>query len=175
MNMNTKSNKLIVNIFSVAIPLTVALLIGIRTKIDLGVWTKALPHIIAALNATTAIVLLAGLYFIKQNKINLHRKAMLTAVSLGAIFLIFYVTYHISNPSTSFGGDGFIKIMYRTLLISHIVLSIGVVRLVLLALYHAIEKDFINHKKIVKWAYPIWLYVSVTGVIVYIMISPYYL
>lgn len=172
--MNTQKNKIIVNVFSIAIPVAVALLIGIRTKIDLGLWTKSLPHFIGAINATTSLVLLAGLFFIKQNKIDLHRKAMYTAVGLGAMFLLCYVTYHISNPSTSFGGDGFVKYIYLFLLISHIILSVGVVRLVLLALYHAINQDFTNHVKIVKWAYPIWLYVSITGVIVYLMISPYY-
>ncbi len=174
MSTNIKKNKIIVDIFSIAIPLVVALLIGIRTKIDLGLWTKSLPVLIASINATTALVLLAGLFFIKQSNIEIHRKSMLTAVGLGALFLVCYVTYHISNPSTSYGGTGGIRVLYYFLLISHILLSIGVVRLVLLALHYAIIADFKNHVKIVKWAYPIWLYVSVTGVVIYAMIQPYY-
>lgn len=174
MNTNTKKNKLIVDIFSIAIPLAVALLIGIRTKIDLGAWTKTLPTVVACINAATAMLLVMALIFIKKNKIILHRKTMLLAISLGAMFLVCYVTYHISNPSTAYGGTGFMKIIYYFLLISHIILSIGVVRLVLLALYYALEADFAKHVKIVKWAYPIWLYVSVTGVIIFILISPFY-
>jgi putative membrane protein len=88
--------------------------------------------------------------------------------------LILYILYHVANESTRFGGEGLIKVIYLFLLASHIVLSIGVVRLVLMALYHALAGDIAAHKKTVKWAYPIWLYVSVSGVIVYLMISPYY-
>lgn len=172
---NQKSNnKLIINVLSIAIPLVVALLLGIRTKIDLGSWTKILPHAIGIINTLTSLVLVAGLLCIKQKNIVLHRYSMLTAVVLGTLFLVCYVTYHISNPSTEFGGEGIIKPIYYTLLISHIVLSIVVVRLVLLALHYALISDFHNHVKITKFAYPIWLYVSTTGVIVYLMISPYY-
>lgn len=174
MNTKQKNNRLIINILSIAIPLVVALLLGIRTKIDLGTWTKSLPHAIGVINTLTSLVLVAGLIFVKQKKIDLHRLAMLAAVGLGAAFLVCYVTYHISNPSTEFGGQGIIRPIYYFLLITHIVLSIGVVRLVLLALHYALISDFNNHVKIVKFAYPIWLYVSTTGVIVYLLISPYY-
>lgn len=174
MTNSKNNNRLIINILSIAIPVVVALLLGIRTKIDLGSWTKILPHAIGIINSLTSLVLVAGLIFIKQKKIELHRFAMLIAVALGTLFLVCYVTYHISNPSTEFDGTGIIRPIYYFLLITHIVLSIGVVRLVLLALHYAIISDFHNHKRIVKFAYPIWLYVSTTGVIVYLLISPYY-
>ena len=169
-----KSYQKLVNALSIAVPLAVAVLIGIRQKIDLGVWTKMLPHLIGIINSMTALFLLAGLVFIRQKNIRLHRASMLAAFTLGAIFLVSYVLYHISNPSTSYGGAGFLRYVYYFLLVSHIGLSVVVVRFVLLALYYALSNQIARHKKTVRWAYPIWLYVSVTGVIVYLMISPYY-
>jgi putative membrane protein len=168
------NKKQIINILSITIPVVVALLLGIPYKIDLGSWTKALPHAIGLINSLTSICLIAGLYFIKNKEIAKHEKMMLTSFGLGALFLVLYVTYHISNPSTPYGGEGVFRYVYYFLLISHILTSIGVVRIVLLALYYAFEKDFQNHRRITKVAFPIWLYVSVTGVIVYLMISPYY-
>jgi len=167
-------NKKTINFLSIAIPVAVALLIGIRTKFDLGSWTKILPHVIGFINSLTAMALLLGLYFIKKKDINAHRKTMYVAFTLGSVFLVTYILYHISNPSTSYGGVGFVKYIYYSLLISHIGLSILVVRYVLLALYFALSNQIIEHKKIVKIAYPVWLYVSVTGVVVYLMIRPYY-
>lgn len=167
------SDKLI-NIISIAIPVAVALLIGIRTKVDLGAWTKTLPHVIGAINGLTSLALIAGFYFVKQRNVPAHRIAMLVAFVLGAVFLVTYILYHVSNPSTPYGGTGWTRPVYYFLLITHILFSIGVVRLVLLALHYAINNRIAEHKKVVKWAFPIWLYVSVTGVVVYLMISPYY-
>lgn len=169
-----KSYQKLITILSIAIPVAVAVLLGIRQRIDLGLWTKALPHINGVINSITSIALIIGLIAIKQKNISLHRIVMLIAFVLGSVFLVSYVVYHISNASTAFGGDGWVRSVYFFLLISHIVLSIVVVRFVLLAVYYALSNQIDRHKKIVKWAYPIWLYVSVTGVIVYLMISPYY-
>ncbi len=172
----TKSpkNNLIINVISIAIPLAVAGLLSLPTKLPLGDWTKILPHFIGVVNTTTAITLIIGLLAIKNKNIGAHRKAMGAAVLQGALFLVLYILYHVANESTKFGGEGLIKGVYLFLLASHIFLSIGVVRLVLMALYHALTGDIEAHKKTVKWAYPIWLYVSVSGVIVYLLISPYY-
>ena len=170
---NTKNEKL-VNVLSIAIPVAVAILIGIRTKIDLGAWTKVLPHVIGLLNTTTSITLIAGFIFIKNKNIIMHRRMMSLSFIQGSLFLVLYILYHVSNASTSYGGDGILKSIYYVLLISHISLSIGVVWFVLRAVYYALSGQIIEHKKIVKWTFPLWLYVSVTGVIVYLMISPYY-
>ncbi len=167
-------NKKIVNVLSIAIPLAVALLIGIRQKLPLGEWTSVLPHVIGLINTLTTITLIAALVAIKGRKFVLHQNLMLVAVGLGAAFLILYILYHISNPSTPYGGVGAIRYVYYSLLVSHVVLSIGVVRFVLLALYYSLNRQFENHRKIVKIAFPVWLYVSFTGVVVYLMISPYY-
>lgn len=170
----SSANDKLINSLSIAIPIAVAILIGIQTRIPLGDWTKVLPHVIGVLNSTTAISLIIGFIAIKNKHIELHRKSMGAAFAQGAVFLVLYILYHISNPSTPFGGQGIIRPIYYFLLISHILLSIGVVRLVLLAIYHALTGEIERHKKIVKWAFPIWLYVSISGVLVYLLISPYY-
>jgi putative membrane protein len=153
----------------------VALLLGIRQKIDLGDWTTALPHVNGIINTATSLMLILGFYFVKQGNLSAHKIAMTIAFGLGSLFLVSYVLYHISNESTSFGGEGWIRPVYYFLLISHIVLSVVVVWFVLKAVYYAFSGQIELHKKVVKWAFPIWLYVSITGVIVYLLISPYYL
>ncbi len=164
----------VANILSVVIPLVVAILLGVRTKVDLGTWTKMLPHAIGAINTLTSILLVLGLVAQKLGKIGLHRLAMTTAFSLGAIFLVCYVTYHLSNPSTKFGGSGVLRGLYYVLLLSHIGLSLIVLPLVLRAFLFALTNQISRHRRVAKYAYPIWLYVSTTGVIVYLLISPYY-
>ncbi|GAA4468566.1 DUF420 domain-containing protein [Nibrella saemangeumensis] len=173
-NKQKKANQLI-NILAAVIPITVAVLLGVRQKVDLGNWTTYLPHINGIINSLTAILLIAGLYFIRQKNVSAHRLAMLSAFTLGSVFLITYVLYHLANESTAFGGEGWIRPVYYFLLISHIVLSVLVVWFVLRALYFALSGQHQQHRQVVKWAYPIWLYVSITGVVVYLMIKPYYM
>lgn len=169
-----KANRLI-NILAIAIPVAVAILLGIRQKVDLGNWTTYLPHINGIINSATSILLLLGYYFIRQQNIVAHKRTMLTAFVLGSLFLVSYVLYHLTNESTPFGGEGWIRPVYYFLLISHIVLSVVVVWFVLRAVYYAISGQIARHKQTVKYAFPIWLYVSITGVIVYLMIKPYYI
>lgn len=164
-----------IKLLSIVIPLAVAVLLGLPTKLDLGEWVYALPHAIGVINTLTAICLILAIVAIKKKNIVWHKKFNSAAFVLGAIFLLCYVTYHASAESTSFGGDDTIKYIYYFFLLTHIVLSIGVVPLVLLAFYYALNDMIDKHKKIVKFTFPIWLYVSVTGVIVYLMISPYYI
>jgi putative membrane protein len=179
----------LIGILSIVIPLAVAVLLFSPSKLQLeGGWVDFLPHLNGMINSATSIALVAGLIFIKQKKIQYHKSAMLVAFVLGAIFLVSYVIYHSSAESTVFGdinGNGVLeateaaelgssRTVYLIILISHIILAAVVVPFVLLALYFALSDKVASHKKIVKYAYPIWLYVSVTGVIVYLMISPYY-
>jgi len=163
-----------IKLLSIAIPIAVAVLLGLPTKLDLGDWVYTLPHVIGVINTLTAICLVLAIVAIKRKKVDLHKKFNSAAFVLGAIFLLCYVTYHASAESTSFGGDDTTKYIYYFFLLTHIVLSIGVVPLVLLAFYYALNEMIDKHKKIVKFTFPIWLYVSVTGVIVYLMVSPYY-
>jgi putative membrane protein len=115
-----------------------------------------------------------GFYFIKIQRVSLHRATMLTAFILGCLFFVAYIVYHSAVPSTSFGGEGTIRVIYYFLLITHIILAAVVAPFVLLALYYALKKKIPQHKRIVKFTYPIWLYVSITGVLVYLLIRPYY-
>lgn len=164
----------LINTLSVVIPIVVAILLGIRTKVDLGEWTTILPHLNAVINSLTTIFLLVGLWFIKQKNIKLHQYMMTIAFSLGGLFLVCYVLYHLSNASTSYGGEGGIRYFYYFILISHILMSLVVLPFVLRAMFFAVTKRFEQHRKVTKIAFPIWLYVSITGVIAYLMISPYY-
>ena len=163
-------SKLLINTISILVPLAVALILGFPNKLSLGEWTKILPHFIGTINFLTTLVLIAGLIFIKQKKIELHRIAMSSAFALGGLFLICYVTYHISNPANKFSGEELVRYVYFFFLITHIGLSLVVLPLVLRAMFYAVTKQFARHKNLVKYAYPIWLYVSATGVIVYLLL-----
>ena len=165
-----KNSTLLINTISIVIVVAVAVLISIPYKIELGDWTKQLAHAIGIINSLTTVVLITGLIFIKNNKVHLHRAAMTTAFVLGILFLVCYVTYHISNPANQFKGEGFVRPIYFFMLISHVGLSLIVLPFVLRAMYYAVTKNFTAHKKIVKYAFPLWLYVSVSGVIVYLML-----
>ncbi|PLK45809.1 DUF420 domain-containing protein [Emticicia sp. TH156] len=169
-----RKSMLWINLLSVVIPVAVALLLGIPQKIDFGAWTSTLPHVIGVINSLTAVLLLYGFYLIKQGQIEQHKRVMTGAFALGALFLLCYVAYHISNPSTKFGGEGTIRYIYFFVLISHIGLSFIVLPLVLRTYYFSWSNQMGKHKKIARIAFPIWLYVSITGVIAYIMIRPYY-
>jgi putative membrane protein len=165
----TKS-KLLINIISIVVPLLIAIMFGFTNKLSLGDWTKVLPHFIGGINFLTTLVLIAGFIFIKRGKIELHRTAMTTAFVLGGLFLICYVTYHISNPANKFSGEGTVRYIYFFFLITHIGFSLVVLPLVLRAMFFAVSRQFDRHKNLVKYAYPIWFYVSATGVIVYLLL-----
>lgn len=159
-----------INLISIVVPLVVAILLGVPTKLDLGDWTKNLSHVIGAVNSLTTVLLVAGWIFVRQNKINLHRAAMTASFALGAVFLVCYVTYHLTNPANRYTGEGFSRYVYFFFLITHVLLSLVVLPLVLRAMFFAVTNQFEKHKRIVRYAYPIWLYVSATGVIVYLML-----
>ncbi|GAB3653907.1 DUF420 domain-containing protein [Echinicola sediminis] len=165
----------LITIISVAVPVVVAILLFMPAKLDLASdWVYFLPHLNAVINFAASLALIAGLIFIKNKKITYHRMSMTTAFGLGAIFLVSYVIYHASAESTSFGGEGTIKIIYYVFLLTHIVLAAVALFPILLAYYYGTMGMVEKHRKIVKFAYPIWLYVTISGVIVYWMISPYY-
>ena len=170
-----KYNKWIL-ILSIAIPVVVAILFKVKLK-DFGYDVAPLtflPPIYAAINGITAMVLVAAVLAVKNGKRQLHENLMKTAIALSVAFLGMYVAYHMTTDSTKFGGEGVIKYVYFLILISHIILSIIVIPLVLITYVRALAQRFDKHKKIAKITFPIWLYVAVTGVIVYLMISPYY-
>ncbi len=163
-----KYNKWIV-ILSIVIPLVVGALFRVKLDIELPVF---LPPIYATINGLTALILIVAVYQIKQGNRQLHEKLMKFAIVLSVLFLVMYVLYHMTSDSTSYEGN--YRIIYLIILISHIVLSIAVIPFVLITYVRAIANSFERHKKIAKITFPLWLYVAVSGVIVYIMISPYY-
>lgn len=172
---------------SLVVPALVAFIFLSPQKLALGSFVYSLPHVHAGINSATSLVLIAAFVAIKKGRVELHRSLMLSAVIMGALFLISYVLYHSSVESVLFGDtnhDGTLdddevdnatgRTAYLWLLGSHILFSLTALPFVLTALYHGLKGNVARHKRIVRWAYPIWLYVSITGVMVYWMIRPYY-
>ncbi len=163
-------------ILSIAIPVVVAVLFNVKLK-DLGFEVTPLsflPLIYASINAVTAVLLILAVSAIKKGNKKLHETLMKFAIACSVLFLAMYVAYHMTADATKFGGEGAIKYVYYFILLTHISLSIIVIPLVLITYVRALAEKFDQHKKIAKITFPIWLYVAVTGVIVYLMISPYY-
>ncbi len=187
---NEKKYVWIISVVSILIPIVVAILLYLPEHLrPQSLNTKLLPHFNAILNTMTSLLLLFGLFFIKKKNVKMHRKVMITAFVLSSIFLVSYVIYHFSPDASVKFGDvnhdrvvdeaeklavGTVRYVYLFILLTHILLAAGVVPLVLFAFYFALSNQIAKHKKMVKWTYPIWLYVAVTGVVVYLMISPYY-
>lgn len=170
--MNTQKNyKKPITALSIIVPIVIASLFKVKLDIQLPVF---LPPIYATINAITAILLVTAVIAIKNKKRKLHETLIKTAMSLTVLFLIMYILYHATSHDTHFEGEGIIKYLYFFILISHIMLSITVIPFVLFSFVYALEGDYKKHKKITRFAFPLWLYVAVTGVIVYLMISPYY-
>lgn len=167
---NGKKSNLFINTVSIVVPLVVAVLLGVQNKLDLGEWTRALPHAIGTINSLTTLTLILGFVFIRLKKIRLHQLMMTASFGLGGLFLICYVLYHLTNPSNKFNGEGIFRYLYFFILITHIGFSLVVLPLVLRAMFFAATEQFAAHKKIVRFAFPIWLYVSVTGVLVYLFV-----
>ena len=166
----------LITALSIIIPIAVAALFGINLRklgFDVEPFTF-LPPIYATINGVTAVLLVAAVVAIKKGKRKLHEKLNTLAILCSLAFLLMYIAYHMTSDSNSFGGEGVIKYIYYFILISHILLSIAVIPLVLTTLMRAKLGDFNKHRKIAKITFPIWLYVAITGVVVYLMISPYY-
>ena len=161
---------------SILIPIVVAILFSVKLK-DFGIMVEPLtflPPIYASINGLTAILLVSAVIAIKNGNRKLHERLMTSAIACSVVFLIMYVAYHLSSDSTKFGGEGWIRYVYFPLLITHILLSIIIIPLVLFTYVRALSQSFDRHKKLARITFPLWLYVAVTGVIVYLMIAPYY-
>lgn len=172
MSKSTKKYNVWIWILSVVIPIAVAVLFTIRIP---GVERLGfLPPIYAGINALTAFLLIISVIMIRKGKRDIHERLMKTCIVLSVLFLLMYVTYHMTSDSTSYGGEGAVRYVYFFILISHILLSIIIIPFVLITYVRAISGNFPQHKKIARITFPLWLYVAITGVIVYVMISPYY-
>ncbi len=169
---NEQKYKKFITIVSIVIPIAVAALFGI--KIPNVEPLSFLPPIYATINGLTAVLLIGSILAIKNGNRKLHEQLNTTALVFSTLFLVMYVAYHMTSESTKFGGEGAIKYVYYFILITHILLSIVVIPFVLFTYMRAKLGQFPQHRKIAKITFPLWLYVAITGVVVYLMISPYY-
>ena len=195
MKNNYRLYNILIWIISIVVPLVVALLLFAKWDYDKLIFDLRIPNyepivimenlpiakpltflppIYATINGLTALILVVAVYYIKKGKRKIHENLIKVCIALSLSFLVMYIAYHLTSDPTSFGGSGFIAYLYFFILITHILLSIVVIPLVLISYLKASQSDFVAHRKIAKITFPIWLYVAVTGVIVYLMISPYY-
>lgn len=165
-------NKVLITVISIALPLAVAALFKVR--IPNVEPLSFLPPIYAVINAVTFFTLLFAITAIKKGNRVLHERLMKLSLVLSALFLVMYVAYHITSDPTPYGGEGLAKTIYLLVLVSHIVLSVIIIPLALITFNRAFLGEFDKHKKIAKITFPLWLYVTLSGVVVYVMISPYY-
>ena len=162
---------------SIIVPIAVALLMIFPDELFINsesIDFSSLPFFHAILNGCTAILLITGFFWIKNKNAKAHKISMLTAFILSSIFLISYVVSKLTNAPTPYGGEGMIRYIYFFILISHILLSVPVLPLALFSIYRGLTGEVDKHKKIVKWTFPVWIYVAITGVLVYIFMNPYY-
>jgi len=163
---------------SIIIPIVVVFLMLFPEAIHIESETydfSSLPFFHAVLNGSTAVLLFTGYVLIKNKHTKMHKIAMITAFVLSAIFLVSYVVSKLTNAPTPFLGEGIVRVIYFFILISHITLSISVLPLAMFSIYRGITGEFEKHKSIVKWTFPIWIYVAITGVVVYVFMAPYYI
>ena len=173
--MKEKQLNIFVIIISVAIPLVVFSLLYLKPpSVNLGFDINIIPAFNASINFTVSLLLCLGYYFMLKKKTQFHKYTMITAFSLSGVFLISYVVYHTLAEETHYGGHGFIRAVYFFLLITHIILAAIIVPMILFTLTRGLQQRFDKHRRIAKWTWPLWLYVSVTGVVVYLMLSPFY-
>jgi len=181
-------NKYVIIGLSIIVPSLVALLFLTTDAESTVTWVHHLPLLSATLNGSTAVSLVLAVYFIKNGNEIAHKRLMGVAFILGVLFMASYVTYHASVPSTKFGdinGDGVVdadelleigsmRVVYLGVLLSHILLAVAALPLILVTFNYGLKNNRVKHRKFVKYTFPVWLYVSITGVIVYLLISPYY-
>ncbi len=163
-------------VLSIVIPLVVAVLFGVNLR-DLGYDVKPLtflPPVYATINGITAVLLVCAVLAIRKGNRKLHETLVKICIGCSAAFLMMYVAYHMTAESTPFGGEGPIRYVYFFILITHILLSIVIIPFVLITFVRGLSGNFAKHRKLAKITFPLWLYVAVTGVVVYLMISPYY-
>ncbi len=171
---NDKKAKIFIFTVSFVVFAAVVFLSKYKLDVDLGFDVHVFAKANAIINSMVAVLLLAGLFTVKQKKYELHKKIMLTAISLSVLFLLSYIAHHLLAGDTKFGGTGSIKALYYFILLTHIPLAAIILPFILFTAYRALTGEYDKHKKLVRITWPVWFYVAVTGVVVYLMISPYY-
>jgi putative membrane protein len=161
-------------VFSVIAILQSNLIIIFPDKSVIPSWVFSLPALNATINGTCTVLLLLSLYFIRRKQISIHKRLNIATFILSSLFLVSYIIFHSTGIKTTYGGTGVIRTVYYFILITHIILAAVVLPLVLFSFQRGLQMQVEKHKRLVRWSYPIWLYVTVTGVLVYLMVSPYY-
>ena len=172
---NDRKARWVIGIFSVVVFAAITALGRIEINIDPGFDTHLFAKANAIINSLVSILLIAGLVAIKQGKYLLHKRIMVSALMLSVLFLVSYICHHLFTGDTKYGGEGLTRTIYFVILISHIFLAAIILPIILFTAYRALIAEWPAHVKLARITWPIWFYVSVTGVIVYLMISPYYL
>lgn len=171
---NDKTARWLIGIVSFVVFAAVVVLSRVKLEVDLGFDVHLFATFNAVVNTLVSVLLMGGLWMVKQRRFELHKRIMLAAIVLSALFLVSYICHHLFAGDTKFGGVGNIRTVYFIILITHIFLAAIILPFILFTAYRALTGEYGKHRKIAKITWPIWLYVSVTGVIVYLMISPYY-
>ena len=171
---NDKKASLLIILFSIVVFVAVVFLSRIKIDVDLPFDVHAFARVNALINSAVSFLLLVGLMAVKRGRYQLHKKIMMSAMVLSLLFLVSYICHHLFSESTSYGGDGTIKYVYYFILITHILLAAIILPFILYTSYRALIAEWPAHRKLAKITWPIWFYVSITGVVVYLMISPYY-
>lgn len=171
---NDQKAKLFIYAVSIIVFAAVVILSKVKLQLDLPFNPHVFATVSACINSLVAVLLVAGLLTAKQKKYDLHKKIMITAIILSVLFLLSYIAHHLLTDETKFGGDGVIKTVYYVILLTHIPLAGIILPFILFTAYRALIGEYEQHKKLTRITWPIWFYVAVTGVIVYWMISPYY-
>lgn len=174
MKKNDKMARVLILVLSVVVFTAVVILSRVKLDVDLGFNPHLFAEINAVINSLVAVLLLAGLLAIKQRRFLLHKRIMITALILSTLFLVSYICHHLFTGDTKYGGAGTVRYVYFVILITHIFLAATILPFILFTAYRALISEWPAHKKLARITWPIWFYVSVTGVIVYLMISPYY-
>ena len=171
---NDKRANFLIILFSVIVFIAVVFLSRVKLEVDLPFNVHVFAEVNGLINSVVSFLLLVGLLAVTRGRYKLHKKVMIAAMILSILFLVSYILHHLLSDSTSYGGEGIMKAVYYFILISHIILAGVIMPFVLFTAYRALTAEWPRHKKLAKITWPIWFYVSVTGVIVYLMISPYY-
>jgi putative membrane protein len=171
---NDKKAYIRIGIFSIVVFTAVVILGRVKLDLDLGFNVHIFALLNAIINTGIALVLLAALWAVKSKKFQLHKVLMLTALIMSILFLVSYILHHLLSGETRFGGTGAIRIIYYSLLVSHIILAALILPFILYTAYRGLTGEYARHKKIARYTWPLWFYVAITGPIVYILISPYY-
>ena len=172
---NDKLASILIIVFSVIVFVAVVFLSRIKLDVELPFNVHLFAQINAVINSMVSFLLLVGLLAVKRGNYQLHKKVMMSAMVLSLLFLVSYICHHLFSESTSFGGEGAVKTVYYFILITHIILAAVILPFILYTSYRALVAEWPAHRKLAKITWPIWFYVSVTGVVVYLMISPYYI